>query len=1077
MEKIVSEVIKNESVSLAYNKTIKQAVFTFLFGNPDLANFFESPASVYEPDSKLSIDQIFKQNPINYLILNFAEEIDNSKSVIDVETEPEQEPYLSFAEFLELRLKEIHHKSKKDSLIKNLTINLLTEGLVVAYLNKDKYEIIKPSEFFVGHPKEPFLEKQPFVVRKTYLTASKFASLLEKDKQNRILSYYKPDDEICVFVVYSKDDRKKYWIPKGLNEIVKEFPFDGDYPFRVCADRETLETFYPIPLVLKIYPTLKENQEFKEFLSNHFKRMCSGIITIDKEARINQDLLNFALRENFRNIVLEKSRDGNIDVIKPPEIPVEELKLIQDQDLEIQKHIGILDYFLGKGGSVREKGAMSLVFSGALRRIKSKANLLLRFFEEIDEYYLNKFLKENKLAFDGKTISEYFNKAIFRPKEKFIGFSNEDPEKLSALVLRKYKGGLLSKRRALRELGEERVNTLIREIEKEREEMLRQELELKEKYAQEIKGEDIISQIEKRVKSQTDIYELVKTPEGKIEVRVLPKDVVRVSFALADYSDLVRIRKLVEEKKKEEETLASSKEEKLKEIQNLIRLTLKYRKTIPYKSVYENLPILYLVEPHAKMILKGDKLLIVKSKKFDIVGKIFRLAGDKVYGLIKIEAIFRNLDFDKTQKWHRVSRKEAKRWWKGFPQRTLYYYLFTFYPFPKSIEYKLKKGVQTFQKGEDKNKKLIEELKEELIKVTGEASIQEGDLKKIKIKPFVVPPPHKPEKKALSSNEVFSIERLKEIVPEGTYDVSPKWDGMLAYCWKKGKDIRFFSETGGKISNSRIEPIVKTLSKVRHDFLIVGEIIAEKIPRQNLVGYLHSKKKPTKEELESVRFPVWDLLYLDGEDLSNKPFSDRSFLLGKLLKNLKSKYVFKTPSVVVKRNQIPDAIKKMQSNEGAFIRSTEASYWATHLSFKFKKLYDIDAKVIGVERTKTGLPIFHCVLGDGTYIGQTYAQEEVKAKPGDVIRVNVQHITIRPDGSIGWYAPRPKSQKAKYLKVPSKTQTTVLIGKPDTLALAKEIYLASGGTLEEWKKWLPKFAIWRKTKMKKIIEEIKKKYG
>ena len=133
---------------------------------------------------------------------------------------------------------------------------------------------------------------------------------------------------------------------------------------------------------------------------------------------------------------------------------------------------------------------------------------------------------------------------------------------------------------------------------------------------------------------------------------------------------------------------------------------------------------------------------------------------------------------------------------------------------------------------------------------------------------------------------------------------------------------------------------------------------------------------------------------------------------------------------------------------------------------------EIDVKVFAVEKTKTRLPIFHCLLRDGTYIGQTYAQSEVKAKPGDVIRVQVEHFTLRPDGSLGWYAPRPSGVKGQVKKYPSLTQKG--IGGPDTLSFVKEHYLLEG-TEKKWNEWLKVHKVWKKEVMPKLLKRLKEK--
>jgi len=114
-------------------------------------------------------------------------------------------------------------------------------------------------------------------------------------------------------------------------------------------------------------------------------------------------------------------------------------------------------------------------------------------------------------------------------------------------------------------------------------------------------------------------------------------------------------------------------------------------------------------------------------------------------------------------------------------------------------------------------------------------------------------------------------------------------------------------------------------------------------------------------------------------------------------------------------------------------------------------------------------------LRDGTYMGQSYAQKYVQAKIGDVIRMSIGHVTIRPSGQVSWFSPKPLNLKASLDKGSAKESLTQpKIGQADTLAQVKEIYLASGGDAKRWTTWLPKFVVWRKTQMPKLIANIKK---
>jgi hypothetical protein len=474
-----------------------------------------------------------------------------------------------------------------------------------------------------------------------------------------------------------------------------------------------------------------------------------------------------------------------------------------------------------------------------------------------------------------------------------------------------------------------------------------------------------------------------------------------------------------------------------------------------------NLPGLYIVEPHAKWIFEGKKVLLVKAKKFNIIGVPHLLCGKLVYGVITVKRIIENFDFDALQKYHMVTPAERSKWWGDAP---LYLYMFIFQPFEKPLEYLREPGVQTFI---------------DRVKVLEEATgvPQRGDLKPVVLKPEIIPPSHKPEKKAFQSHEVFSVDRLKDLIPEGKYDVSSKMDGLRTFAWVVNGKAKLFSDEGNEFTASRVQPVLDALvEKFKHTVLLDGEILMEGVERKDIAGYIHGLFKPSEDQLKSLHYVCWDILYVRDKSLAAMPFIKRSAILDLYLPLQKDSYaiVRRVKHVVVNREDIPKIVKSVASNEGIVIRDIDASYWATHSTYKMKFMYDIDAKVIAIEKTKLGLPIYFCALQDGTFIGQTYAQGEVKAKVGDVIRVNVDHITIRPDGSINWYSPKPKSFKEAKL-TPGKGLRQVGQGGPDTLALAKEVYLSSGGSEDKWNAWLPKHETWKKDVMPGLIKKYKEK--
>jgi len=123
----------------------------------------------------------------------------------------------------------------------------------------------------------------------------------------------------------------------------------------------------------------------------------------------------------------------------------------------------------------------------------------------------------------------------------------------------------------------------------------------------------------------------------------------------------------------------------------------KISRRLSRKDVYlsKALDGLYLVEPHAKLIWKGMKTLIVKARRYDnLLYQPMYLCGNKVYGIITLTGITEvdENGFQNLKKYHLVTDKEAEEWWGD---KTRYYvYKFTFKKFDEPKEYIRPQGAQ-----------------------------------------------------------------------------------------------------------------------------------------------------------------------------------------------------------------------------------------------------------------------------------------------------------------------------------------------------------------------------------------------
>lgn len=1079
-------------------------------------------------------------NPLAFCVQAFSEELSTSNFLTNVVPYPVKgkEPYESFADQIEDHLTEVHRKANRKLYLKSLVFELLQHGYFGIYSDGKSYWFLTAYECIPGDDLIRDAQKQPFWVRRLvvskasllkWINTHKSKISLEQEDLNS-LDLIPPLDNIVLLDTWIKDmDLNVCFTSAGQVLYQQPFPFPKRYPIHIASDNDLMDSFYPRPLLNVLRPLLKKYQNSISNIEESSKSIGKPILSYDADAGIDVNALYRALKEGYKQVIIGKNREGKIEFHQPGQLPAYSLKMPELVQEEMMRHLGISGVFLGaQTRGLRERGALSKLLKTSFRKLGIYASVFERVFEEVDNYLIE-YLGSHQMSFNQdvrfKNIEQVFSGGTkYIATERFKGFETDDTSEQKNLAMVKFSRKLIPREQALRELGHHQPKRIIDKIQQEAESD--NELLIKLKAAQSRPPVSVLDKIYNRLKGHlTYRFFIMPISDDKALVKCSHKDEKLVAFLLSDLSNNVLIELIQKspappeqktpeikpvavpptpeekapegevpegeaeetrgrptkrpaptgEELKEALSAAVAKETKPREersssppfSEQRLKELVARRSTFNRPHKFTSLPGMYIVEPHAKWIFSGKKTLIVKSRKFKgIVDKPMLLCGrDKIYGVIIVRNIIEDFSFEKTRRHHQVSPGNARSWWfKRGPQK-LYAYLFEFHPFPEPVSYDgPPKGVQTF-------------IAAGKVPVRSDIGLPyTGDLKPMTLSPWKIPPPHKPEKRAFHPQEVFKMERLMELVPEATYDISEKIDGLRCFAWIHDGEVKMYSDVGNLFNAERLAPLLTGLKKTfKHTVLLDGELVMEGIRRKDVAGYIHSKGKPSPELLKTLRYIVWDILFIKDQTVAQKPFSTRSSLLNLYLKTGCKGPICRVRHLTAKRDSIPAAVKKLTSVEGAVIRDAGAAYWATHSTYKMKYQYDVDAKVFAVAKTKTGLPIFFCQLKDGTYIGSTYAQSEVKAKAGDVIRVNVDHVSIRPDGSVNWYAPKPKSFKSGKI-TPKKVSTTqVGIGGADNIDLIKEIYLATGGSKDKWSAWWPKHQAWKKDKLDKVLTRIKTK--
>lgn len=309
--------------------------------------------------------------------------------------------------------------------------------------------------------------------------------------------------------------------------------------------------------------------------------------------------------------------------------------------------------------------------------------------------------------------------------------------------------------------------------------------------------------------------------------------------------------------------------------------------------------------------------------------------------------------------------------------------------------------------------------------------------KSSKVVPFKLVEVIRPAKRAFAlKDQAFSIDQLMELIPKDCPALYVSWkaDGMRTQLHKVGDRVELLSDEAHGIDPAKVAPIIEEARKsLPHAVILDGELMGylngKQRLREEFVGWIHSKEKPTEAQLKGIRYKPFDILWLEGKDLTDLPFIQRYNIWKKVVK--KTAHIHPIIHTWIKapitKEKLERAIKKVTSQEGVVIRDARQKYFDSHLMWKLKWQFEVDLLVVKKETTKGGAWVFTVATREGYIVGKTYGQRIVNANVGDVIRIAVDHVTRRVINGrevFSFYSPKPrdikkagkgeKSPKSKY---------------------------------------------------------------
>ncbi len=261
--------------------------------------------------------------------------------------------------------------------------------------------------------------------------------------------------------------------------------------------------------------------------------------------------------------------------------------------------------------------------------------------------------------------------------------------------------------------------------------------------------------------------------------------------------------------------------------------------------------------------------------------------------------------------------------------------------------------------------------------------------------------------------------------------IEPKYDGFRMIAYKENGKTKMTTEDTDYDLDEMLLDIQKDILSLSGDFILDGELElyadeeikdktnfdykkGDKIERIDMKSFL--KKEPVGKYTGVYR--VFDIVYLNKEELFDIPFIERREILENLVKKDKESLKLSKALLVKTKDQFEKAIKWASNypySEGAMVKSSQFLYpkkvGRTSDIAKLKNYKEIVGKVVKKEKTKGGAYIYTIVLKEGDIIGRTYATK-LEAKEGDILEVRVTEVKYL-DGKLSWDNPIVHSIKPK----------------------------------------------------------------
>ena len=199
-------------------------------------------------------------------------------------------------------------------------------------------------------------------------------------------------------------------------------------------------------------------------------------------------------------------------------------------------------------------------------------------------------------------------------------------------------------------------------------------------------------------------------------------------------------------------------------------------------------------------------------------------------------------------------------------------------------------------------------------------------------------------------------ERLRDaaaiLATLGPCVVEPKFDGFRLQVHRAGDEVRIFSRNLEEMSAMFPEVTEAALRLRAQDAIFEGEVLAHNPATEEFLPFQQTTRRRRKHGVEELaaelplRLFIFDLLYLNGADLTPLPYTERRKQLQQLLGENERGVLAIAPAELVRE---PEALERIfeqsiaQGLEGIVAKKPDAPYQAGARNFNWVKLKRVSA--------------------------------------------------------------------------------------------------------------------------------------